>query len=420
MELRTAIFALAAAGVAVGLARFAGVDAGAALTVFAAALTLAFLALLLAGAAGVVIWRTGRRGAGQAALGCFLSLALLAYPAYLAAIAVSLPMMADVTTDFASPPAFMISAKARAARAGQTPPAWDSADEALQQDAYPKVQPILVDLEPTQAYQLVLRVTKDLGWKVVDSNPPNLRVDGVAQIEAIARSPVFGFADDIAIRVRPLASQTRIDLRSVSRVGRQDFGANAHHFARFAAAVQDALQDAVKSLQTRRNRASSVSAPSLAARPRSVRSTRWARSTGSLRRPAPARGWDRSARRFGDVRLARFEPRQDRRLALAAVADQRPYVALRLAHRSAVAGPVDRLGAPRHFFQRREIGAHRAVGRRDHRGRPRHDMVAGEQRVLFGKREAEMIGGVAGRGDRLEGEAPSGDARAVPSVSSGA
>jgi len=242
-SLRTAIFALAAAAVAVGLARFASVDAGAALTVFAAALTLAFLALLLAGSAGVVIWRTGRRGAGQAAFGCFLSLALLAYPAYLAAIALPLPMIADVTTDFASPPAFMISAKARAARAGQTPPAWDSADEPLQQDAYPKVQPILVDLEPTQAYQLVLRVAKDLGWKIVDSNPPNLRVDGVAQIEAIARSPVFGFADDIAVRVRPLASQTRIDLRSVSRVGRHDFGANAHHFDRFAAAVQDALQE---------------------------------------------------------------------------------------------------------------------------------------------------------------------------------
>ena len=242
-SLRTAVFALAAAAVAVGLARFTRVDAGAALTVFAAALTLAFLALLLAGSAGVVVWRTGRRGAGQVALGCFLSLALLAYPVYLTAIALPLPMIADVTTDFASPPAFMISAKARAARAGQTPPAWDAADKPLQQDAYPKVQPILVDLEPTQAYQLVLRVAKDLGWKIVDSNPPNLRVDGVAQIEAIARSPVFGFADDIAVRVRPLASQTRIDLRSVSRVGRQDFGANAHHFEHFAAAVQDALQE---------------------------------------------------------------------------------------------------------------------------------------------------------------------------------
>ena len=104
------------------------------------------------------------------------------------------------------------------------------------------MQPIVVDLEPVQAYQLALRVAKDLGWQIVDSNPPNLRVDGVAQIEAIARSPLFGFADDIAVRVRPLASQTRIDLRSVSRVGRHDFGANDRHYRRFAAAVQDELQ----------------------------------------------------------------------------------------------------------------------------------------------------------------------------------
>jgi uncharacterized protein (DUF1499 family) len=239
---RTAVFALVTAGV-VAVARFANVDAGAALTVFGAALTLAFLALLLAGAAGVVIWRTGRRGAAQAGVGCILSLGLLAYPTYLTAIAQPLPMIADVTTDFSSPPAFMISAKAREARLGQAPPNWNPADGDLQKEAYPEVQPIVVDLEPVEAYQLALRVAKDLGWRIVDSNPPNLRVDGVAQIEAIARSPLFGFADDIAVRVRPLASQTRIDLRSVSRVGRHDFGANDRHYRRFAAAVQDALQE---------------------------------------------------------------------------------------------------------------------------------------------------------------------------------
>lgn len=240
---RTALFAIVTAGVAVALARFANADDDAALTVFGAALTLAFLALLLAGAAGVVIWRFGRRGGGQAALAIVMSLALLAYPAYLTAIAQPLPMIAEVTTDFVSPPAFMISAKAREALAGHTPPVWNPADGDLQKAAYPEVQPIVVDLEPIQAYQVALRVAKDLGWRIVDSNPPNLRVDGVAQIEAIARSPLFGFADDIAVRVRPLASQTRIDLRSVSRIGRHDFGSNARHFDRFAAAIQDALQE---------------------------------------------------------------------------------------------------------------------------------------------------------------------------------
>jgi uncharacterized protein (DUF1499 family) len=211
------------------------------LTVFGAALVLAFLAVLVACAAAVVIWRTGRRGAGQAALGFVLALALLVDPAYLTVKALRLPALNDVSTDLETPPAFMISAKAREARGQRAPRAWNDANDALQRAAYPEVQPILVDLEADQAYQLAMRVAKDLGWRVVDANPPNLRVDGVAQIEAIDRSLVFGFAADIIIRVRPLAAQTRIDLRSTSRVGQHDFGANARRIDKFSAAVQESM-----------------------------------------------------------------------------------------------------------------------------------------------------------------------------------
>ena len=115
--------------------------------------------------------------------------------------------------------------------------------DALQKAAYPEVRPIVVDLEPAQAYQLALRAVDDVGWRIVDANPPNLRVDGVAQIQAVVRSLLFGFADDIAIRIRPLASQTRIDLRSSSRVGKHDFGANARRIDRFAAAVKEEMQE---------------------------------------------------------------------------------------------------------------------------------------------------------------------------------
>jgi uncharacterized protein (DUF1499 family) len=240
---RTAIFALASAGIAVALSRFAGVDPAAALTVFGAALVLAFLAVLLAAAAAVVIWRTGRTGADQAAIGFALSLALLADPAYLMVTALRLPAINDVSTDLDSPPSFMISARAREARAGRAPPAFNEAGAAQQKTAYPEVQPMLVDLEADQAYQLALRIARDLGWRIVDANPPNLRVDGVAQIEATDRSLLFGFVDDIVIRIRPLAIQTRIDIRSTSRVGRHDFGVNARRIDRFAAEVQESMQE---------------------------------------------------------------------------------------------------------------------------------------------------------------------------------
>jgi uncharacterized protein (DUF1499 family) len=236
---RSAVFALATAGVSIGVARLSGADPMGALVVFGASLALAFLALLLAASAAVVIWRTGRRGAGRAATGFALALALVAYPAFLSIRAVSLPAINDVSTDFESPPSFMISSRARAARGGQTPPAPTAA---ARKAAYPEIQPAMVDLEAEQAYRLALRICKDLGWRIVDATPPNLRGDGVAHVDATDRSLIFGFVSDIAIRVRPLTNQTRIDIRSVSRIGKHDFGANARRIRRFLAAVQESVQ----------------------------------------------------------------------------------------------------------------------------------------------------------------------------------
>ena len=98
-------------------------------------------------------------------------------------------------------------------------------------------------MDSTEAYQLALSVAGDLGWRVVDSEPPNLSGDGAALIEATDRSLFFGFVDDIAIRIRPGATQTIIDVRSVSRVGRHDFGANAERVRKFAAAVEEDLRE---------------------------------------------------------------------------------------------------------------------------------------------------------------------------------
>ena len=51
----------------------------------------------------------------------------------------------------------------------------------------------------------------------------------------------MGFPDDITIRIKPLAGQTRIDVRSVSRYGRNDFGANAKRIGAFAQELQNQL-----------------------------------------------------------------------------------------------------------------------------------------------------------------------------------
>jgi uncharacterized protein (DUF1499 family) len=241
---RLALFSLAVGVIAVLLARSQAVDAAASLAVFAGAVLIACLALLFAGTAAVVIWRTGRRGAGIVTSGVFLAALLLFYPAYLAANAVRLPLLNDVSTDVVDPPQFSRSKIALAARDQRTPEVPPPQLRQEQRLAYPNVQPILLDQESDEAYQLVLRAIAARGWKIIEQTPPGGRI-GVGHIDALDRSLVMGFPADVTIRFRPLAGQTRVDVRSASRVGRHDYGSNAQRIAKFAAEIQSQL-DAAK------------------------------------------------------------------------------------------------------------------------------------------------------------------------------
>jgi len=238
---RLAVFAVAVACVAAISSRAGAAEPAGVLAVLGASLVLACLAGLLSITAAVVIWRTGRRGAGVAFVGLVLALSLLAYPAWLSWRAVSLPMIHDVSTDLETPPSFLRSAKALEARGWRTPPEPTPEIREVQRRAYPKVQPILVDMELSEAYQLALQAAKARGWRIIDAIPPSIR-EGVGHIDANEKSLFLGFVDDIAIRVEPLANQSRIDVRSTSRVWPHDFGANARRIEKFAADVQDLAQ----------------------------------------------------------------------------------------------------------------------------------------------------------------------------------
>ncbi|HEV2571318.1 DUF1499 domain-containing protein [Methylocella sp. CPCC 101449] len=237
---RLAVFAIALAAIAVILVRTRAADATAGLSVLGAAIFLACTALLFAGAAAVTIWRLGVRGVGIAVSAVFLSLIVLAYPGYLAVQAVRLPVIKDISTDINDPPAFARSARALRGRNGFIPPEVPPEQRLAQRRAYPNVQPINIDLEPEEVYQLVLRAAAALGWQVVDQIPPGGRA-GIGRIDAVDRSIIMGLPDDITVRIRPLAAQTRIDIRSASRAGRHDFGANANRIQRFSQEMQTQL-----------------------------------------------------------------------------------------------------------------------------------------------------------------------------------
>jgi uncharacterized protein (DUF1499 family) len=184
----------------------------------------------------VVIWRSGRKGAGQAFAGLVLATLLLAYPAYLAQQTLRLPRLPDISTDLADPPSFSLSREALAAREGTTPPSIAIARRKVQLRAYPQVQPILLDLDAAEAFEAALKAVTASGWKIVEQSPPGGR-SGLGHIDAIATSLILGFPSDVTLRLRPLAGQTRIDIRSVSRFRSYDFGSNPRNIANFEAAL---------------------------------------------------------------------------------------------------------------------------------------------------------------------------------------
>jgi uncharacterized protein (DUF1499 family) len=234
---RLGIFALVVAALSAVVVRTGLLEIGPALATFAAALACAALAVLLALASSVPIWRQGKTGIGRAVLGLFLGAALLAYPAYLGSRALKLPAINDITTNPADPPRFAVLARLRPRGSSDYPGA---ASAALQREAYPAIEPLQVSATPQVAYEATLALVQKRKWRVVDALAPSpARRNGT--IEAIAQTMLMGFRDDIAIRVSPSGGGAQIDMRSASRYGKHDFGANAARIVSFLSDLDDAI-----------------------------------------------------------------------------------------------------------------------------------------------------------------------------------
>ncbi len=222
---RVGVFSLAAALLAIVIVRAGLLEFRPGLATFAGALAFAVLALLLALAAFVVIWKDGLAGMGHALAAMALSFALLAYPVYFAVKAYQLPWIYDITTDPIDPPRYEALAKVRPRDANPVAYAGLYAAE-QQRAAYPDVESLEQNASPEGAYNAALAVINKRRWRVVDARAPQAgRRDG--HIEAVARTAVMGFRDDVVVRVRPDGDGSRVDVRSSSRHGTFDFGANA-------------------------------------------------------------------------------------------------------------------------------------------------------------------------------------------------
>ena len=142
------------------------------------------------------------------------------------------PRIHDITTDTVNPPKFIFTREDEGFRENSLVYGADqlSAEQvtAIQREAYPDISTVTVQLAARKVYQKALFVGSLLGWKISSKDA------SILQFEAQTITPLFGFVDDIVVRIAALDEHSStIDIRSVSRVGVTDLGANAKRIRLF-------------------------------------------------------------------------------------------------------------------------------------------------------------------------------------------
>lgn len=146
------------------------------------------------------------------------------------------PRIHDISTDTDDPPVFVDVLPLRAgAKNGATH--GGSRVAALQHKAYPDIVPIDLTMTPSVAFARSRAVASAMGWAVVSA-------DSLAgRIEATATTRWLKFKDDVVIRIRPREGGSRVDVRSVSRVGSSDLGKNAERVRDFIGRLRSPVAD---------------------------------------------------------------------------------------------------------------------------------------------------------------------------------
>lgn len=102
----------------------------------------------------------------------------------------------------------------------------------MQRAGYPDIAPITLPSPREQVFDRALAAAQEQEWQIVTADK------STGRIEATDTTSWFGFKDDIAIRLTAWGSGTRVDVRSVSRVGRNDTGTNARRIRRYLERLQ--------------------------------------------------------------------------------------------------------------------------------------------------------------------------------------
>ena len=169
-----------------------------------------------------------RRATALAVAGALIGLVVVGVPWAALRHARQVPPIHDITTDIENPPRFVAVLPLRR----NAPNSADYGGPALaaqQRQGYPDLAPELFAEPPARAFAVAEAVARQLGWRIVAAAPTEGR------LEATDRTFWFGFSDDVVVRITAQGGGSRVDIRSVSRVGRSDVGTNAARIRRFLA-----------------------------------------------------------------------------------------------------------------------------------------------------------------------------------------
>ncbi len=171
-------------------------------------------------------WRSSR---GRAMVASYLGVIFTGLLVYLAVSAKGYPAINDITTDVDNPPQFVHAANL-APNQGRNLSYNKAKYAARQEQGYGPVQPLRVSQDPDQCFKEVSTLASDMhGWRVTYTDARTRTIEGVAT------TPLFHFHDDFVIQVRPApnGNGSLVEMRSKSRDGEGDVGANYNRIENF-------------------------------------------------------------------------------------------------------------------------------------------------------------------------------------------
>ena len=265
---RFAIFLIPYFLLVIILYRLNNIETGQLFALIALGFALCMLALVLAIRASYDLWTKGYKGGKATVRGLIVTLIVLLPFLYYGYLGLLHPLANDISTDPFDPPSYINASTTRLefVHKGMNP------IEAYGRDyaetivaAYPKVRSRRYPAGAERVLEAVQFILSENEWKVtgtlgvpdadpnaelednVSNNDDNQSVDEGLEapddiyVEAIETTLVFGFENDVVIRIVSEAENTLVDLRSSSRWGEHDFGHNAQLIESFLGQLDIAL-----------------------------------------------------------------------------------------------------------------------------------------------------------------------------------